>query len=275
MRNESTSARKWLALGLVAVSLAFLLVAVGAALAATSPNVKWWNISGGGAPATGARITLNDTLGQPITGLSSGGNTALGAGYWYGAGFDETRCDLTTGLHSFNQTWPVQVDIKALGTIDCIRVRRYDQDHLYATGSASGSGAGWGRYWAITAVDSGGSPAAGFTLTLTLPHNGLTSPKACRYPGNQGGAGWSCDDGTHTTFTANTVTRSGITELSEWAVGNQVNPNAVRAWSLEAFRGDSSAAPLYLLVGLVALGGVAGGMAWRRRAYRQGAGHGR
>jgi hypothetical protein len=29
-------------------------------------------------------VTLDGTLGQPMTGVSGGGNAWLGAGYWYG-----------------------------------------------------------------------------------------------------------------------------------------------------------------------------------------------
>jgi hypothetical protein len=35
------------------------------------------NLSGGGG------VTLDSTLGQPITGVSTGGDAWLGAGYWY------------------------------------------------------------------------------------------------------------------------------------------------------------------------------------------------
>ena len=47
--------------------------------------VDWWVVAGGGAPTGEGTIALNDTLGQPIVGPSSGdGDVALGAGYWYG-----------------------------------------------------------------------------------------------------------------------------------------------------------------------------------------------
>ena len=60
-----------------------MLVIVGAVSAnGSGPAVDWWVISGGGAPSSGTGVTLNDTLGQPITGDSSGGSAALNAGYW-------------------------------------------------------------------------------------------------------------------------------------------------------------------------------------------------
>jgi hypothetical protein len=45
----------------------------------------WWVIAGGGAPASGGIITLNDTLGQPVIGPAGGEGVTQGAGYWYGA----------------------------------------------------------------------------------------------------------------------------------------------------------------------------------------------
>jgi hypothetical protein len=70
--------------GLVA-ALAVALLAVSVALAQGTPAIGWWVISGGGSPSSGGAITLNDTLGQPVVGSSSGGNVSLGAGYWYSA----------------------------------------------------------------------------------------------------------------------------------------------------------------------------------------------
>ncbi|MBM4461677.1 MAG: hypothetical protein FJ011_28625 [Chloroflexi bacterium] len=64
------------------IGLLVLLVAVGAVSAQGGPAVDWWVISGGGAPASGAGVTLNDTLGQPVIGPSAGGSVALHAGYW-------------------------------------------------------------------------------------------------------------------------------------------------------------------------------------------------
>jgi hypothetical protein len=63
-----------------------ILGLAGAALAqGGTPAIDWWVLAGGGAPASGGTIVLNDTLGQPIVGSSSGGDVALGAGYWYGS----------------------------------------------------------------------------------------------------------------------------------------------------------------------------------------------
>jgi hypothetical protein len=211
-------------------------------------------------------VILNDTLGQPIIGDSAGGNVTLGAGYWYGLGYDETKCSLAEGVtHAYNQTWPVSVTLQSKGTIECLHVRRYDQNHPQRTGTSSASGVGWGRYWTISATDGVGNPATGFTLTLTLPNSGLTDPQACRYPGGLGGAGWDCDDGTHTTFTSNAVTRRGITSMSDWAVGNGVGPTAVTVEHVVSSASPNELGRSIGLLTLVAVLIIGGGMWLKRR----------
>ena len=242
------------------------LAVVGIVLAGSSgPAIGWQMFSGGGAPATGGNITLNDTIGQPIIGSSEGGNIALGSGYGYGLGYDETKCGLTEGsTYAYNQTWPVSVTIQAKGTLDCLRVRRYDQNHLNRTGaSADSNGVGWGRYWTISATDNLSATASGFTLTLTLPHDGLANPKVCKYPGNLGGSGWDCDDGSHTTVMASTVTRSGLDSLSDWAVGSAAGLTAVEVRTFSAEAGDSIGGWLPVLLAVLI------GAALLRRALRR------
>jgi hypothetical protein len=51
----------------------------------TPTIINRWVISDGGAPSSDGNVTVNDTLGEPIIGPSSGSNVWLGAGYW-GAG---------------------------------------------------------------------------------------------------------------------------------------------------------------------------------------------
>ena len=46
--------------------------------------VNWWVIAGGGGPASSGTVTLNGTIGQPVTHASASGDgqRTLGAGYW-------------------------------------------------------------------------------------------------------------------------------------------------------------------------------------------------
>jgi hypothetical protein len=79
---------------LVVILLAGLLLAVaflagrGALAQSSGPAVDWWVIAGGGASSNGSGgdVVLQDTLGQPMVGPSSGaeGQVALSAGYWTG-----------------------------------------------------------------------------------------------------------------------------------------------------------------------------------------------
>jgi hypothetical protein len=50
--------------------------------------VDWSLLSGGGAPAESGSgiLALNGTLGQTATGVSTGSQASLAAGFWYGLG---------------------------------------------------------------------------------------------------------------------------------------------------------------------------------------------
>ncbi len=198
-------------------------------------------VSGGGEVNTG-----NDTADDSTTIVQA---------------ISETKCGFTAGnTYNFTTVNPVAITIDTLGTLDCITVTRTDTNHPNAT-----TGIQTGRYWTISGTASGGGAATGYQVTLTLPHSNLPSPHACKYPGGLGGAGWDCDDGTHTTSTNSTVTRTTITGFSDWAAGSNVGPTAV---SLTTFSGRSNPASpigLWLLAGLaIGLGGLRLGR--RRRA---------
>ena len=71
------------------VLLLFLLAAVAWAGSSTRYRLFWQVLSSGGAPAASrsGRVSLNGTLGQAATGVSTSasGDTVLQAGYWRGA----------------------------------------------------------------------------------------------------------------------------------------------------------------------------------------------
>ena len=70
----------------LALGLLGCLVLLGAALAMVDlPTIDWWVFGSGGAPSSGGTVEMDDTLGQPVIGPSSGGDVALQAGYWYEA----------------------------------------------------------------------------------------------------------------------------------------------------------------------------------------------
>jgi hypothetical protein len=148
---------------------------------------------------------------------------------------------VTTGAATFGLTG-VAMNITTLGSLTAIQVDRIDAHHPNATGTPGGSGIMTGRYWTIT--PTGG----GYTLTLTLPHDNLTDPRVCRYTGS--GYIWDCD---RSTFTPSTVTRQGVTTLSDWAVGDSVGPTVVRLVHLSA-ASASNMLSKQRLIGLGALG---------------------
>ncbi len=103
-----------------------------------------------------------------------------------------------------------------------------------------------GHYWTITPS----SGASGYNLDLTLPAIDFTPDgydKLCRYTGS----GWECAasgfDGP-----AKRITRSGVTQLSDWVAGDNVGPNAVtlRGFAARAGGGFPGAAAWAALAGV-------------------------
>jgi hypothetical protein len=113
-----------------------------------------------------------------------------------------------------------------------ITVERRDQNHPGRTGTGAppASGVGWGIYWTITPAGSG---AANLTLPHTLGSNHANA-KACRFVS---GTTWDC---ARTSSDEWTVTRNEVTAFSDWAVGNNVGPTAVRLTSFQASSALSS-----------------------------------
>ncbi|MDW8325687.1 MAG: hypothetical protein RMK99_03890 [Anaerolineales bacterium] len=80
----------------VLASLLFCLLALGAAPAAgTNANGRFsltpaaigssgYVIAGGGGASSGGVYSLRGTIGQPVTGISTGGTYRLSAGFWSG-----------------------------------------------------------------------------------------------------------------------------------------------------------------------------------------------
>jgi len=126
-----------------------------------------------------------------------------------------------------------------MNNLSCLYVDEMELNHPNAT-----AGIQTGRYWLIRGLKSDNvTNATGFSVTLTLPTTFTPddSDKLCRYPGNLGGAGWDCAADSHTD---NSITRNGVTAFSDWAVGNNVGPTAVR---LTSFQASSAPSPLVWL----------------------------
>ena len=99
------------------------------------------------------------------------------------------------------------LDVMEQGTLSALQVDRID-----GTPATAPAGLTTPVYWTLT--PTGG----GYTTSLTLPHDNVSNPLACR---SLGGDGWDC---AATSSSAITVTRAGVTALgtpsafSDWAV---------------------------------------------------------
>jgi len=116
------------------------------------------------------------------------------------------------GVYTFyHNRLPVRVAVTTLGDLARINMQRFDAQHPNAPADF-----GTAYHWQIKALNSSGAPATGYSVNLTLstafqPNVG---DQICRYTG----AAWDC---AADSFTSNAITRNGITELSDWAVGNR------------------------------------------------------
>lgn len=161
---------------------------------------------------------------------------------------DEMQCG-GADTYTFSTQSDVVIQVTSIGTnLGCLLVNETTSDHPNATGTSGASGTKTGKYWTITALQSDQSTpaAADYTINLNLPHS--VSPdsnaKVCKFTDGAGG-GWVCD---RTSSTASTVTLNGISSLSDWVVGNNVDPTAVSLSRLTARSSASSFfSPLSLL----------------------------
>jgi hypothetical protein len=112
-----------------------------------------------------------------------------------------------TGAVNFGLTG-VSLNVTDQGSLSSVQVDRVGGNHPQADSQTA-----TGQYWQIT--PEGGD----YTVDLTLPHS-LTNHEdalACRYTGSD----WDCG---RSSSTATSVTRSGVSQLSDWAVGSSSAP---------------------------------------------------
>ncbi len=64
--------------------LILILVFVCCATVRADYEITWYSVDGGGGTSSGGSYTLVGTLGQADTGVSSGGEYVLSAGFWPG-----------------------------------------------------------------------------------------------------------------------------------------------------------------------------------------------
>ena len=117
----------------------------------------------------------------------------------------ETKDVAGAGSLSFSLA-DVTINVTEKDGLSSLQVVRKEAAHVDAT-----SGIETGQYWSIT--PSGG----GYSVDLTLPQADLVDPSVCRLADNY----WDC---ARTSSDVETVTRTGITALSDWAVGDGIQP---------------------------------------------------
>jgi len=158
----------------------------------TTANTVFYNV------VVGSGSTLTTTAPNYVT-LATGG-TLTNNGWT-----DETKTIGGTGMVTYG-LGSIAVNVTTRGTLSSLRVERRDDDH-----PAGSTQAQTGRYWTITPTPT----LSGYTVNLTLPTAFVpaTGDKVCRYTGS--GNVWDCD---LTSTTSSSITRNGITELSDWTV---------------------------------------------------------
>ena len=152
---------------------------------------------------------------------------------------------------AFSSNITVTINVSTTTDLRCITVEEMGADHLAATTDPDSDEAlETGNWWHITGDGSD------FSVSITLPYsNADDNSRVCKYPGSSGGYGWDCNPN-NTTYIANTsVTRSGITGFSDWAVGDHVGPTTITIANFKV----QSAIPMtstLLTVALVLAGGL-------------------
>lgn len=131
------------------------------------------------------------------------------------------RCAPFSGAQDFSFTSGsvVSISIETLGDIECIEVEEMSGDHPYASFETL-----TGNWFHIAAFTLGDGPATGFALEMTLSQPDFEKPSLCRWPG---AAGWDCDA---TSFTIDSVTRSDVSILGDWAVGSLTKPEFTKTF---------------------------------------------
>jgi predicted outer membrane repeat protein len=146
-------------------------------------------------------------------------NVDMGA---YESQYDKV-CEFSEGESiRFGLVQPITVTFDTaadLGDLFCLNVTYFPTSHPNATEPLQ-----TGAFWTLGGTDSDENPVTGgFTSTLTLPFaTPDANDKVCRYTGS----GWECaasdfDAG------AGTLTRGGVTQFSDWTVGNDATPTAI------------------------------------------------
>jgi hypothetical protein len=120
------------------------------------------------------------------------------------------------GTGTFDFTWVgITLDVGTQGSLSSLQAVLYQHNHPDATTPIQ-----TGRYWELNPTGTG------YNVDLTLPHNSVPDnlDKNCRHLG--AGQNWDCVMSSFDPL-GGTITRGNITQLSDWATGNNVGPTVL------------------------------------------------
>lgn len=155
----------------------------------------------------------------------------------------QCRTGLVQGeTYAFGATG-ILITVDTLGSLTQLCVNLTESNHINAT-----TGIQTGRYWTVTPT----AATNNWSLTMSAPVDFTldASDKLCRYTGT--GIVWDCAM-TSTNNSTQRITRTGISQLSPWAVGNDVGPTAVAYSSAAATSTTANRVWIGLLFGLLGL----------------------
>ena len=175
--------------------------------------------------------TLGSGTNDAVAALATDRNGSLFAGGWFTTAGSKPSSHIARwiaadgravtgpGTYAFYaDNFPVTITIPTggLGDLARINIQRFNRGHPNAP-----FGPQTGYYWQIEGLDASDASASGYAVDLTLPVSGFTpdeDARVCRYTG--AGRSWDC---AATSYTTDTITRNGVTQLSDWAVGKRIS----------------------------------------------------
>ena len=197
-------------------------------------NIAKWDGARWSALGAGLYDTVGDLAVEGEYSLFAGGwftragdKPSLHFARWIGADWRAITGPGTYTLYAKDLPVTVVVPPGGQGDLARINIQRFGKSHPNATPALQ-----TGLYWQIEGLNASGRAASGYSVNLTLPAPGFVPDQnnlVCRYTGS--GTSWDC---AMTSYTDDTITRNGITQLSDWAVSNKMPEYA--SWGRLAFQ---------------------------------------
>ena len=218
---------------------AFSAICTDTACGSSTPGyarlARWngaaWQSLGSGLDSDVNALAFYSSSGRLYAGGSftrAGGQPSSYFGEWTAAA---GQCGVANStnytLYAGNLPVEVYVNMDGKGTLDCVTIQRFNRDHPNMPVEFQS-----GYYWSIRGLDSGGSPATGFNVRLTLPYATANATSlVCRY--NTGVSSWEC--GLSDFVAGASVTLNHVTAFSDW----QPSPGTPTAVTMVGFEAQA------------------------------------